>query len=43
MDVHNTYRYTTIGQSLESALDKLLNSGEINEASKEMILKTFDY
>ena len=42
-EVPNTYRDTTVGQALDSVLENLLNAGEINKASKDMILKTFDY
>ena len=37
-----TYRDTTIGLSLEQSLDELVNSGEINELTKQSILQSFD-
>ncbi len=41
-DVPSTYRDTTIGSALEVSLNELLNAGEINEATKENILQSFD-
>ena len=42
VEVPSTYRDTTLGQALETSLDSLLNSGEINQLTKDNILKTYD-
>jgi len=37
-----TYRDTTIAQALSDSLRDLMNSGEISETTKEMVLSSFD-